>query len=42
MAPEQDVVVFASVPLTDEAWVSLSRGEVLIAAAGQLASCGPL
>lgn len=35
---EQDVVLFASVPLTDEGWIPLSRGEVLIAATGQLAA----
>lgn len=33
---EQDVVVFASVPLTDEGWVPLSRGEVLASSCGQL------
>jgi predicted glutamine amidotransferase len=35
---EQDVVVFASVPLTDEGWVALARGEVLTAACGRLAA----
>lgn len=35
---EQDVVVFASAPLTDEGWVPLPRGEVLTAACGRLAA----
>ncbi len=35
---EQDVVIFASVPLTAEGWVPLSRGEVLVATPGQLAA----
>lgn len=30
----QEVVLFASVPLTDESWVSLSSGEVMVAVAG--------
>lgn len=37
---EQEVVLFASVPLTGEDWVPLSRGEVLIAASGELATTG--
>lgn len=31
----QDVVLFASVPLTDESWVPLSSGEVMVAVAGR-------
>jgi len=37
---EQDVVVVASVPLTAETWVPLSRGEVLVARSGQLVRLG--
>lgn len=33
---EQDVVLFASVPLTAEGWAPLSRGEVLVADSGGL------
>ncbi len=35
-AVEQDVLIFASVPLTDEDWVPLSPGEIQTAACGQL------
>ena len=34
---DQDVVLFASVPLTTEEWMPLSRGEVVVATSGQLA-----
>lgn len=34
---EQDVVVFASVPLTDEGWLPFSRGEIQTAVCGQFA-----
>lgn len=37
---EQEMALFASVPLTGEDWVPLSRGEVLTAASGQLATSG--
>ena len=33
---EQDVVLFASVPLTAEGWVPLTRGQVMVARSGQL------
>jgi glutamine amidotransferase len=33
---EQEVLLFASVPLTSEAWVPLSHGEVLVVGAGQI------
>lgn len=33
---EQQVVLFASVPLTPEAWAPLTHGEVLVATSGQL------
>jgi predicted glutamine amidotransferase len=36
----QEVVLVASVPLTGEAWVPLSRGEVLVAACGRLSTQG--
>ena len=35
-AAGQDVVLFASVPLTGENWVPLARGEIVVARAGQL------
>ena len=34
---DQDVVLFASVPLTTEEWMPLSCGEVVVATSGQLA-----
>ena len=37
-AAEQDVVLFASVPLTGENWAPLARGEILVARGGQLQS----
>lgn len=37
---DQEVVLFASVPLTREDWVPLSRGEILVATIGQLATSG--
>lgn len=39
---DQDVVLFASVPLTNEGWIPLSRGEVLIATTGRLTAWGPV
>jgi len=38
---EQEVVLFASVPLTDEAWAPLSRGEVLTVTHGRLVAKHP-
>lgn len=34
----QEVALFASVPLTDEAWTPMARGEVTVVKAGQMAS----
>lgn len=35
-AVEQEVVLFASVPLTNEAWAPLAHGEVLVVASGRI------
>ena len=35
---EQQVVLFASVPLTGEAWAPLAQGQLLVAARGQIAT----
>lgn len=39
---EQEVVLFASVPLTSEAWAPLPRGEVLVATGGQMEASSPV
>lgn len=39
-APEQEVVLFASVPLTEEHWRPLAEGEVVVASAGNVVTHG--
>jgi predicted glutamine amidotransferase len=33
-AMEQDIMLFASVPLTDEAWEPLTEGEIIVVSEG--------
>jgi predicted glutamine amidotransferase len=41
-AQPQQIMLFASVPLSDEAWTPLAQGEIVVAAAGAAAMSAPL